>query len=255
MNLDTRTVDASIANARKAEQAGFDTFWIPGGWRDPATVCTVSGVAVPRMGMKFERPIRYLREYLTILMTAMEKDQVDFDGEMLSAHTELKLRGLTRPQVLIAALGPQAVRVAAQWCDGFAPFMVSPRWLENHTMPEATRAAAEVGRPRPYLCAQVPVCLSDEPARARAACAKMFANYCNGYYPSYRPSYRVALDRDGVGGPEDLAIYGNEKTIERGIAQYRDLGANESMGVVYGEPEEQARTFAYLVSLGEANRH
>lgn len=293
LDLDTRTPEASAAHAADAERAGYDSFWIPGGWRDPVTLATVAGLRVPRievavsivsvwgvkpvplaeqaltvnaaldgrfvlgvglshfhmvegrLGMKFERPIRYLREYLTILMTALEKGRVEFDGEILSAHTELKVGGMARPRVLVAALGPQAVDVAARWSDGFVTFMVPPRWLATQTLPAAAKAATEAGRKKPYLCAQAPVCLTNDPERARADCARMFANYGNGHYPSYR----AALDRDGVKGPEDLAIIGDEKAFERGVSVYRDLGADEFMGIPFGTPEEQARTFAFLATL------
>src|SRR6202030_3368294 len=71
-----------------------------------------------RFGLNFERPIRYLREYLTILMQVLDTVQVDFKGEMLAAQTTLRITGVRRPQVLIAALGPQALRVAGALSDG-----------------------------------------------------------------------------------------------------------------------------------------
>lgn len=39
--------------------------------------------------MKFERPILYLREYLTILMQCLENKVADFEGEILSAHAPI----------------------------------------------------------------------------------------------------------------------------------------------------------------------
>jgi len=202
-----------------------------------------------RLGMKFERPIRYMREYLTILRQAMETGKVDFDGEMLSAHTQLKLEGTVPPRVLFAALGPQAVKVAGAWSDGTITFMVTPRTHETMTVPVASAAAKEAGRQKPWFCVSAPVCVTNNPEEARAAAAIAWAPYGNGYYPSYR----AALDQDGVKGPEDAAIIGDEATVLKGIERYRDAGADEFIGIAFGKPEDMARTNAFLATLSEYN--
>ena len=47
LDLDVRTVSPCLTGARAAEQAGFDTYWLSGGWRDPVTLATAAGCAVP----------------------------------------------------------------------------------------------------------------------------------------------------------------------------------------------------------------
>lgn len=296
-DLNTRSVDEAVAGARNAEQAGFDSFYCPGGWRDTVTLLTCAGREVPRihlgssivsiwgikpvvlaeqaltvnqalhgrfvlglglshfhmvegrLGMKFERPIRYMREYLTILDQAMKTGRVDFDGEMLSAHTQLKLDGTVAPKVLFAALGPQAVKVAGAWSDGTITFMVTPRTHETMTVPVASAAAKEAGRGKPWFCVSAPVCVTNKPDEARAAAAVAWAPYGNGYYPSYR----AALDQDGVKGPEDAAIIGDEAAVLRGIERYRDAGADEFVGITFGQAEDVARTNRFLSTLSEYN--
>ena len=41
------------------------------------------------------------------------------------------------------------------------------------------------------------------------------------------PSYRAMLDREGVAGPADLAIVGDEQAVRAGIARVRDAGATD----------------------------
>jgi F420-dependent oxidoreductase-like protein len=200
-----------------------------------------------RAGMKLERPIRVLREYLTILMSALEKRQVDFSGEIYSAHTDIRVPAEGRPQVLIAALGPQAVRAAGALADGTLTFMVPLPSLVEMTMPEASKAAREAGRPRPYFAASVPVCVTNDEPRARDDCAATFVNYGSGYYPSYR----AALDRAAVGGPRDVGLIGDEDSVAREIEAYRAAGIDELIAVPFGKPEEKARTRAFLGGLSE----
>lgn len=202
-----------------------------------------------RMGVKYERPILVLKEYLTILMQCLDNHAVDFEGEVLSAHATLNIPFARRPQVLIAALGPQALRVTGRLADGTMTFMVPLRSLEEMAIPTASQAAAEVGRPRPYFLASMPICVTADKERARADAAKTFVNYGSGYYPSYR----AALDRGGIAGPEDVAIIGSEEEVARELGRYRDIGIDEIYCVPFGTPEEQARTFCFLPQLSEHN--
>jgi 5,10-methylenetetrahydromethanopterin reductase len=298
LEYDVRTAGPAIEGARKAEAAGFDCYWLAGGWRDPITLQAIVGTHVPRislatgvasvwqthplaaaeqaltvndavggrfvlglglahfhmvetrMGRKFERPIRMLREYLTILMTAMDTGKVDFKGEMLSAHTDLRLPKIPRPKVLIAALGPQSVKVTGTWADGTVTFMVSKQSLETMTVPTASAAAKEAGRPRPYFVAQAPICITNDVDRVKAEVAKTFIQYGNGFYPSYQN----ALHRDGLSGPAEIAVVGDETAVLAELCRYRDIGMDEFMGVVLcGTDEEKARTKAFLAAQSERN--
>lgn len=202
-----------------------------------------------RLGMKFERPILYLREYLTILMQFMDDHAVDFEGELLSAHWPVNIPFARRPQVLVAALGPQALRVAGRLSDGTMTFMVPLRSLEGMTIPIASQAAEEVGRPRPHFLASIPICVTADKARARADAAETFVNYGSGHYPSYR----AALDRGETAGPEDVAIFGSEEEVAAALGRYRDIGIDEIYCVPFGTPQERLRTFRFLPQLSEYN--
>lgn len=202
-----------------------------------------------RLGMKFERPIRYLREYLTILMQCLEQKEANFDGEMLSSHAPINIPFTKRPRVLIAALGPQALRVAGSLSDGTITFMVPLRSLEDMTIPIASQAAQEAGRPRPHFCASIPICVTADKDRARADAAATFVNYGSGYYPSYR----AALDRGEASGPEAVAIFGDEEEVRRELGRYRDIGIDEICCVPFGTPEERIHTFRFLAELSPSH--
>lgn len=83
-------------------------------------------------------------------------------------------------------------------------FMVPLRSLEELTIPIASQAAQEAKRPRPHFCVSIPICVTADKVRARQDAAATFVNYGSGYYPSYR----AALDRAEIKGPDDVAIFG-----------------------------------------------
>src|SRR3954463_5035438 len=59
-------------------------------------------------GYSFDKPVRHMREYLTILRALLDERAVDFKGEALSASAALTIAPeVPAPSVLVAALGTQ----------------------------------------------------------------------------------------------------------------------------------------------------
>src|SRR5690349_12940942 len=72
-------------------------------------------------GLPFERPIARLCEFLTGLRQLTETGTADFHGELLTATTPRPARvpGAERGvPLLVAAMGPQALRVSGELADG-----------------------------------------------------------------------------------------------------------------------------------------
>ena len=84
-------------------------------------------VMMAQLGIGFDKPIRHLREYLSILMPLLDDGKVDFAGETLSCQAEVFRHGQERPGVVVAALGPQALRVAGHRTDGTTLAWVGPK--------------------------------------------------------------------------------------------------------------------------------
>lgn len=198
-----------------------------------------------RFGRSFERPIAYMREYLTILMGALDDRAVTFSGHLLSASTDIRVPAQGRPPVVFAALGPQAVSVAARLVDGLLTFMVPLSSLAESTIPRAERVAAAEGRSRPRFIVELPICVTNDAGAARVDAARTFVNYGSGYYPSYR----AALDRGGVDGPADVAVIGDESSVLQSLRTYRDIGVDEIAYVPFSSQTDRARTHEFLGAL------
>jgi 5,10-methylenetetrahydromethanopterin reductase len=196
-------------------------------------------------GIPWDRPVRHLREYLEVLMPLLTDRQVSFQGEIYQAALQLNIEGPT-PPVLIAALGPKMLELAGARTDGTITWMTGPRTLADHTVPRLRAAAQAAGRPEPRVVAGFPVCVTDDPDSARERASRIFTIY------GQLPSYRAMLDREGVTGPEGIAVVGDEKEVEGQLAAVEELGATDLVATPFGPPEERERTMALLSSLARS---
>jgi 5,10-methylenetetrahydromethanopterin reductase len=194
-------------------------------------------------GYDFGRPVRHMREYLAVLLPLLERRPAAFEGATVRANIGLTTPGEGVVPVLIAALGPQMLRLAGGQTDGTILWMTGPATVRDHIVPTITEAAAAAGRPAPRIVCILPVCVTSDPDRARERAARVFAIY------GELPSYRAMLDREGAAGPADVAIVGDEGTVGAQIRALADAGVTDFVAGEYGRGEEAARTRAVLRSL------
>ena len=195
-----------------------------------------------QLGFDFSRPIRHMREYLTCLTALLRGQTVDFTGEEFQIHnfTLTPPPGVTAPPILVAALGPQMLRLAGQLSDGTAIWVGGPRYVAEAAKAIGA-AAGDAGRSAPRVLASVPVCVTDRPKAVREAAAEFFARY------GQLPSYRAILDKEGVGGAEEVALIGDEAAVRSGIAAFVAAGATDFAAAVFTPPgENAARTLSFL---------
>ena len=190
-----------------------------------------------RMGLSFDRPALRMLEYLTVLRELVQEGQTRFSGETLSVSATVQVPSGSPFPILIAALGPRMLKIAGELSDGTITWMVGPRTLRDHIAPRINAAASAADRPAPRICAGVPVCVTDDPAEARSRAAETFQRYGS------LPSYRRMLELEGTTEPADVAVVGDEASVERQLREYADGGATDLLAVVFpGEPDEDAST-------------
>lgn len=191
-------------------------------------------------GIPWDKPVRRLREYLDGLQPLLAGQKADAVGETVTTRGALQIPGATAPEVYIAALGPQLLRLAGRRTAGTVTWMTGPKTLAEHIGPTLRQAAAEAGRSARVVAA-LPVSVTDDIAAARAQAAEQFAMY------GQLPSYRAMLDREGFAGPEDAVIIGDEASVGERLDGLRAAGVDEFVGVVFDRSAEvRARTRALL---------
>lgn len=196
-------------------------------------------------GFSFDHPARYMEEYLSILMPMLAGEQVSFQGDALRTNTlgPPETEGATAPPVLVAALGPQMLGIAARQAAGTITWMVGLTTLSDHIVPTITAAASKASRPDPEIVVTLPVCVTADPDGARERAGRTFSIY------GQLPSYRAMLDREGASGPPDVAIVGSEEEVSASIRRFSDAGATVFSAVAYGTPDEISLTHALLGTM------
>ncbi|MGW2031508.1 LLM class F420-dependent oxidoreductase [Streptomyces sp. NPDC001811] len=199
-------------------------------------------------GLPFERPVARLREFLTALRQLTETGTADFHGELLTAATPVPARvpgAENGVPLLVAAMGPQALKVSGELADGILPYLAGPRALADHIVPAVTAAAEAAGRPSPRIVALVPSVVTDDVDAVRARATEALAFY------ERIPSYARVIGLSGGRRAADLAVIGDERTVEAEVRRYRDAGATEvvfSATEIAGEAARR-RTWRLLGAL------
>ena len=196
-------------------------------------------------GVSWDKPVRQMREYLDGLLPLLAGQSAEAEGEFWTTRGALQMSGAPAPDVHIAALGPQMLRLAGRRTSGTLTWMTGPKTLAEHVVPTLRGAAVDAGRPESAVrvAASLPVSVTDDIGGARAQAAEQFAMY------GQLPSYRAMLDREGYANPEDAAIIGDEKTVSDRLDELSAVGVDEFSAVVFdASPEVRDRTRALLRS-------
>ncbi len=195
-----------------------------------------------RWGMKWERPIKHMSEYLAILDSLLATGEASLHGDVWSLEQQSALITDQPPKVMLAALGEQMLRIAGARTDGTILWCVGPKTLEEQIVPIITAAADDAGRPAPRVVCSLPVCVTDDPQPATDAVAKSLAIYAT------LPSYRAMLDIEGVQGVEEISLIGDEATVAAGLDAIAAAGATDFTGVVIPDASGVDRTIDLLKS-------
>ncbi len=174
-----------------------------------------------QLGISFDKPIRHLREYLSILMPLLAEGKVNYQGETLACQAELFKSPQHTPSVVVAALGPQALGVAGRLTNGTTLAWVGPKTIKQHIVPRISESADQAGLPKPRIIATLPVCVTEKPQVIRDAIAKGLAMY------GKLPSYRAMFQREGVDGPADVAIVGSPTQVSEQLQVLAEAGVTD----------------------------
>jgi probable F420-dependent oxidoreductase len=127
-----------------------------------------------------------------------------------------------KPKTIIAALGPRMLELARLLADGVHPYNVSP---------VHTAAAREILGPGKLLCPEQKVILETDPSKARAIARKMLMHSLS--LPNYRSNFMrmgfTADDLDNGGSNkfiDSIVSWGDEDTIRARIQEHWEAGAD-----------------------------
>ena len=166
-----------------------------------------SPVIVSRIrGIPYSKPLTYMRQYLDVMDA--------------SRYTSVAPR--QDVDVLLAALGPRMLELAAERTAGAHPY---------NTPPAHTAFAREVMGEGPELCVEQKVILTDDESLARRTGAKVMKFYTRA--PGYRQCWlRLGFTDDEIDGLADrfvdaMVAWGSVADIEARLAEHAEAGATQ----------------------------
>lgn len=200
-------------------------------------------------GLDYSKPIRHTREYLSVLNPLLAGEAVRFQGEEYRVMAQLAMPDAPKPPVLVAALGPQMLKLAGRMADGTATWMGGPKYLEETAIPAIRASAKDAGRPAPRIASGFPVAVTAKVDAARASASKVFAVY------GQLPSYRAVLDVEGAADASALAIVGDAAEVERQVRRLASIGVTDFNATIFpveGDPGATERTYEVMAGIAKS---
>ena len=178
------------------------------------------GVGHPEAHQEYRKPIDALTEYL---------DKLDEYG-------------VPRQRRVVAALGPQVLKLSARRSAGAHPYL---------TTPEHTAMARELIGPEAFLAPEHKVVLTTDAEKARAVGRKALDIYLNlrNYLNSWK---RLGFGDDDVARPgsdrlvDAVVAYGTPEAIAARLKQHLDAGADHVAVQVLTSPDKLVGALAEL---------
>lgn len=156
-------------------------------------------------GIEYGKPLTFLRTYL----------------DTMEATRYTSVPPAEPVPVVLAALGPKMLELAATRSAGAHPYNVTP---------EHTAYAREIMGPDAGLYVEQKVMLETDPVKARATAAKVMAFYSRA--PGYRAAWhRLGFTDDDIDGSSDrwidaMVAWGDVDTIKERITEHAEAGAD-----------------------------
>ena len=182
-------------------------------------------------GLRLERPVEAMREYLHIVRTSLRDGGCSFEGEFFTARWGYSAPRRPDLPIMVAAQNPRMLALAGELADGVVLWMSSPAYIRDHIVPAVTAARAKAGKSMEgfEVVAAVPVCLTSD----RAAGLEVFRQTVTRY--ASLPYYRKVMDASGFKDQfeaeeiseamlDELAGIGDEARVRGAIDRYRNAG-------------------------------
>jgi F420-dependent oxidoreductase-like protein len=198
-------------------------------------------------GLSYDKPARYMKEYLASLMPLLRGETVRSAGERVTtnAFSPIEVPGAP-PPVLVAALGATMLKLAGTVADGTITWMTGIGTIAGHIAPTITAAAEAAGRPAPRVVVSLPISVTKDVDAAKARIDAALAIYPN------LPSYKAMLDMEGAQSAADVSFVGDEETVAAAIGRLADAGATDFVAAVVGDGAERERGLALLSELARS---
>ncbi|MCK0176444.1 TIGR03564 family F420-dependent LLM class oxidoreductase [Mycolicibacterium sp. F2034L] len=197
------------------------------------------------LGLSYDHPVRNTREYLQIITALLSGEELNSDGTDWSVHSTGRMVALDHPvPVLLSALSPRMLRIAAEFADGVVLWLASAAVIAERIAP-----ALAGGR----IVAGLPVAVHADVRAAHDAIGVTASGY------ERMANYQNIIRAGGGYSAADVGIVGDEAAVTRQLEELIEAGATDvwAQPVAVGADRAQrsasvTRTRALLAELARA---
>lgn len=210
-------------------------------------------------GLKLDRPVDAMREYLTILRSSLRDGAASSDGDLFTARWSYSGPRRAEMPIMISALNPRMLELAGELADGVVLWMCSPGYIRDSVVPHVKAGLEKAGRSLAgfEIVAAVPVSLTTDRAGAQQVFRQTVQRYSN------LPYYRKMMDASGFKAElesgeisdemlDELAGLGDEVQVRAAVERYREAGATLPVAGPFGSHKGAAGFEATLEALAGA---
>jgi F420-dependent oxidoreductase-like protein len=205
-------------------------------------------------GLKFGHRVDAMRDYATIVQSILRAGRVDYAGKYFSAHLTSDIPRTGPVPLIIAALNPKMIELAAEIADGVALWMSPPSFIANEVRPRVRRVRERLGLdPEPFrIVVGLPIVLADRISDALVPLIAKVKTY------AARPHYSLGLKSAGwdsatgdVGEAmiREICGLGDVDDVMAKIGSYRQAGSTEVLLDVWGGESYEATLTAVAEGL------
>jgi len=158
-------------------------------------------------GHAYRAPVATMRDYL----------------ERMARAPYMATQPVEAPPIVLAALGPKMLALAAEKTQGAHPYNVNP---------EHTARARRIMGPSAWICVEQKVVLESDPAKARACARAGLKMYMA--LPNYANNWRrLGFSQSDIAGEgsdkfiDAIVAWGNEEALRRRVQEHLDAGATQ----------------------------
>lgn len=195
----------------------------------------------PTWGIPYDQPLSHLRDYLAVLVPALQRGEAHVENRRYRVHATLpKAPGVP---VLISALREKSFQLAGELTDGAITWVTPIAFVQQRALPAIAAGARAAGRPTPPVIFHAPVCLTEQPDQARDAVRQHLALYPR--LPNYAAMFRAAgyePENDGWTNAmiDAVVIHGDEETVASRLRALFAAGVGEVIVHPIGAPSDPA---------------
>ena len=208
-------------------------------------------------GVEYVRPLKELREYLTILTDLIHKGEATYEGEFAQTHGATIPAPIDVP-VMASALQAGSFRLCGELSDGAISWVAPWNYLRDLALPSMKEGAAKAGRPTPPLAAHTPVFFGNREDMLGQA-RKLLGRYTT--LPNYqRMMVAAGFDDVEAGGNPDpflegLVVSGSDDQVIDGLTTIIREGAGEIIvHPVYTDGDRAAQNAHLFEVVTAANK-